>query len=217
MSRRRAAVPVRRMYSKLLKAFGPQDWWPGDTDFEVMVGAILTQNTNWSNVEKAIANLKKKKLLHIDRLYRAGRSRLAQCIRPAGYYNVKARRLKAFLAYLKKRYRNDLSAMRRQKTGLLRDELLSVNGIGKETADSILLYALGKPVFVVDAYTKRVLARHAFIDADADYDSVQKIFVDALVPDVKLFNEYHALIVHCGKHFCKAGKPLCSRCALKDF
>lgn len=205
---------IRKTYKKLFTAFGPQQWWPGDTQFEIIIGAILTQNTAWTNVEKAIRNLKKAKLLNPKRLHDLSQAELAQYIRPAGYFNVKAKRLKHFLNYLFDRYGGRLDRMFRKRTDALRRELLSVNGIGPETADSILLYAGSHPVFVADAYTKRVFSRHQIIKEGADYHDIQKLFMDNLPHDIKMFNEYHALIVRVGKGFCRNRKPLCSRCPL---
>ena len=205
---------LKKAYNKLFKAFGPQRWWPGDTPFEVIVGAILTQNTAWKNVEKAIHNLKKAKVLQPKKMHDLSERELAKLIRPAGYFNIKAKRLKHFLNYLFDRYGGRLDRMFRKRTDALRRELLSVNGIGPETADSILLYAGNHPVFVVDAYTKRIFSRHQIIKADAEYHDVQEIFMKNLPHDIKMFNEYHALIVRIGKDFCRNRKPLCSRCPL---
>lgn len=202
-----------RIYDKLYAFYGPQDWWPGDTPFEVAVGAILTQNTNWSNVEKAIANLKAARLLNAGSMHSVPIRRLASLIRPSGYFNVKAKRLKAFLSFLHKEFRGSMKEMKKAETGSMRQALLEVNGIGPETADSILLYALDKPVFVIDAYTKRVMSRHGIMDFDASYDEYQLLFHQALDNDLALFNEYHALLVMAGKDFCKP-KPLCERCPL---
>ncbi len=210
----RANSSLLRIYKKLYNFFGPQHWWPAETPFEVMVGAILTQNTNWSNVERAIANLKANNMLDPHRIYRCTHKRLAELIRPAGYFNIKAQRLKSFVEYFVKRYSANIDSMGKVPTRLLIEELLEVRGIGPETADSILLYALQRPVFVVDAYTKRVLARHKIIeDGKATYDEVQRIFHDNLPEDVQLFNEYHALFVRLGKEYCKP-KPLCEGCPL---
>jgi endonuclease-3 related protein len=180
-----------------------------------MVGAILTQNTNWSNVEKAISNLKKNRLLTPDGLYSASRKKLASLIRPAGYYNIKAKRLREFLNFLFKSYQGNLKKMVAVATQELRQQLLSVNGIGPETADSILLYALGKPVFVIDAYTRRIFSRHRFIREDSSYEEVQGLFAKNLKPDTRLFNEYHALLVKLGKEFCFKRRPKCDICPLK--
>ena len=205
---------LKKSYNKLLRAFGPQHWWPGDTPFEVIVGAILTQNTAWTNVEKAIHNLKKAKLLTPGKLHDLSQDEIAKYIRPAGYFNIKAKRLKHFLNYLFDNYGGNLKKMFKKRTDALRRELLSVNGIGPETADSILLYAGDHPVFVVDAYTKRIFSRHQVVKADAEYHDIQELFMKNLPHDVKMFNEYHALIVKAGKDFCRTRKPLCSRCPL---
>ncbi len=206
---------LHSIYKKLYRRFGPQHWWPAETPFEVMVGAVLTQNTSWGNVERAIVNLKKNKLLELRRMHRLPRRRLAVLIRPAGYYNIKALRLKNFLDFLVNSCGGNLKKIAAQNTQELRAQLLSVNGIGPETADSILLYALNKPVFVVDAYTKRIFSRHGLAGEDDDYDAVQKIFTQHLRKDVKLFNEYHALLVRLGKEFCLKRRPECDICPLK--
>ena len=204
------------IYQKLYSLFGSQRWWPADTHFEVMVGAILTQNTNWQNAEKAITNLKKHKLLQPHKLYKLSRKRLASLIRPAGYYNIKAKRLKNFLKFFIKYYNGNVKKILRQATPSLRQQLLSVNGIGPQTADSILLYALKRPIFVVDAYTKRILLRHHFTGEDAGYDKIQNLFMQNLKSGVKLFNEYHALLVKLGKEFCLKNKPKCNLCPLNS-
>ena len=209
---------VRRLnlvYQKLYSLFGSQQWWPADTRFEVMIGAILTQNTNWLNVEKAIGNLKKHKLLQPHKLYKLSHKRLASLIRPAGYYNIKAKRLKGFLEFFIRYYNGNVKKMSGIDTSSLRQQLLSVKGIGPETADSMLLYALNRPIFVVDAYTKRILLRHRFTGEDAGYDKIQNLFMQNLKSGVKLFNEYHALLVKLGKEFCLKNKPRCKICPLK--
>lgn len=203
------------IYKKLHFRFGSQYWWPAESKFEVMLGAILTQNTNWSNVEKAIDNLKKMRLLNFARIYKLSQGKLASLIRPSGYYNIKARRLKEFLSFLSKSYRGNLFTMAKEDTGKLRQKLLCVNGVGPETADSILLYALNKPVFVVDAYTKRILLRHGFIGKKAGYEQIQDLFMRNLPKNARLFNEYHALLVRLGKEFCLKSKPKCKLCPLK--
>lgn len=202
----------RRLYSK----FGPQHWWPADSNFEVIIGAILAQNTSWQNAEKAISRLKEKKLLEPKRLYQVAPKKLAVLIKSAGYYNIKTRRIKEFLKFFFKAYQGRIKKMSQEEHGLLRKLLLSVNGIGPETADSILLYALAKPVFVVDAYTKRILSRHKLISPQADYANVQDLFTRNLSHDTKMFNEYHALLVKLGKDFCLKSKPRCHICPLKD-
>lgn len=203
------------IYDRLFKAFGPQRWWPGETAFEVMVGAILTQNTNWGNVERAITNLKKAKVLDPYKLLKLPPTRLAELIRPAGYFNVKTKRLRNFLRFFTERYEGSVEKMKAVPLHKLREELLSVNGIGRETADSILLYALDKPIFVCDAYTYRMLTRHSLAGEEADYNELQSILMDGLPEDARLFNEFHALIVKVGKEFCKP-KPVCSECPLRS-
>lgn len=202
-----------RIYHTLFNRFGPQHWWPGETPFEVIVGAILTQNTNWGNVEKAIRNLKKDNALTPEGLRNIPAQHLAALIRPSGYFNIKAKRLQNFMSFLFEGYGGSVDKMREEPLETLRPRILSVNGIGPETADSILLYALGKPVFVVDAYTKRILYRHGLIDKAADYHTMQRLLTDHMAQDRALFNEYHALIVRVGKEFCKP-KPACETCPL---
>lgn len=201
------------IYNKLFKAFGLQHWWPGDTPFEVAVGAILTQNTNWGNVEKAINNLKKEKVLSAKAIHEMAVNRLASLIQPSGYFNIKAKRLKAFISFLMNDYHGSMKKLGSEDMHSLREKLLDVNGIGPETADSILLYALDKPIFVIDAYTKRVLSRHKILEHDGPYEKFQELFHLSLKKDVKLFNEYHALFVRVGKTFCKT-KPVCEMCPL---
>ena len=205
---------LESIYRKLSSHFGRQHWWPADSAFEVMVGAMLTQNTSWSNVEKAIANLKQHKVLTPRKLYHLPDKTLARLIRPAGYYNLKTKRLKEFLRF----FLNDYGASIKKLSGagltVLRRELLAVKGVGPETADSILLYALHKPVFVIDAYTKRILCRHKLLKEGAAYEEAQKIFTAALPQDAKLFNEYHALLVALGKNYCAKAKPKCAACPL---
>jgi endonuclease-3 related protein len=201
------------MYKRMEDRFGPQNWWPAQSELEVVVGAVLTQNTNWNNVEKAISSLKEKNLLSVKGIHAATAERLAQVIRPAGYYNVKARRLKNLLNLIVESYNGKLSKLLKENTNRMREMLLSVNGVGPETADSILLYAAHRPVFVVDAYTRRILARHGFVHNRSGYDDVQRIFQDHLPADEAFFNEFHALIVQTGKAFCRK-KPDCARCPL---
>ncbi len=202
------------IYQKLYQAFGPQHWWPGDTPFEIAAGAILTQNTNWGNVEKAIQNLKKQSALSAGIIHKMPAKKLAELIRPAGYFNVKANRLKSFVNFFMNDYHGSIKRMKGEDTYALREKLLTINGIGSETADSILLYALKKPVFVIDAYTKRVLSRHGIMEHEKSYDEFQQLFHSSLKKDVRLFNEYHALFVRAGKTFCKRKKPLCEDCPL---
>jgi len=202
------------MYKKLYASFGPQHWWPGETPFEIAVGAILTQNTNWGNVEKAIVNLKDADVLKPAALNDMSHERLAALIRPAGYFNIKAKRLKNFIGLLINEYHGSMSGMKRVDFNSVRKSLLSVNGIGPETADSIILYALEKPVFVIDAYTKRVLSRHNILDHDASYEAFQNLFHSKLKENISLFNEYHALFVRLAKENCRT-KPLCTGCPLE--
>jgi endonuclease-3 related protein len=204
------------MYRIVYDTFGPQNWWPGETPFEIIIGAILTQNTAWKNVEKAIGNLKKADLLIAKALYQCPYPYLVELIRPCGFFNIKAKRLKGFLSFLFNKYGGDLEKMFSEELETLRQKLLKIKGIGPETADSILLYAAHKPSFVVDSYTKRVLCRHNLISEEADYEEVRSFFMEHLPYDVKLFNEYHALFVVLGKRYCRP-KPLCEGCVLKDF
>jgi endonuclease-3 related protein len=205
---------LMNIYRKLYRAYGPRHWWPGETSFEVMVGAILTQNTSWRNVEKAIQKLKGKGVLNPGGIHRLKKSELARLIRSSGYYRIKADRLKSFIDLLFEEYDGDLKRMKRESLGELRERLLGVRGIGPETADSILLYGVKKPAFVVDAYTKRILSRHDIIPEKASYEEIQKLFMDHLPHDEKLFNEYHALLVHLGKTLCKK-IPKCDLCPIK--
>lgn len=202
------------MFDRLLRHFGPQSWWPAETELEVMVGAVLTQNTNWKNVEKAIENLKRKDLLSIECLHSVPLANLAENIRPAGYFNVKARRLKNLMDFIVDHYGADLPLFLSEETGRLREGLLSIKGIGPETSDSILLYAAQRPVFVVDAYTCRILGRHRVINENLTYHETQDLFMRLLPRETSLFNEFHALIVQTGKHYCRR-KPLCGRCPLE--
>lgn len=202
------------IYRTLARHFGPMHWWPGDTPFEVIVGAILTQNTAWRNVSTAIANLKAAGALTPRGLRQVSGARLARLIRPSGYFRVKARRLRSFLDFLFGRYGGSVARMLRTPLPRLREELLGVTGIGPETADSILLYAGGKPTFVVDAYTRRVFHRHTFLPRDASYDETKALFERHLPVDVPLYNEYHALIVNVGKEFCRP-RPRCRGCPLE--
>jgi len=206
---------LMEIYRRLYERFGPQGWWPADGPFEVIVGAILTQNTAWRNVERAIGNLKEEGLLDPWALLEVDEGELASLIRPAGYYNVKSKRLKAFIRYFCEKYQGNLEKMFQRPLPQLREELLGVDGIGPETADSILLYAGGRPVFVVDAYTRRALSRHHIIEEGATYQEVQELFMKNLPHDVELFKEYHALFVRLGKTHCRP-KPLCEGCPLKD-
>lgn len=215
MKKTKNTKKLLRVYDLLFEKFGPRHWWPGETKIEVITGAILTQNTAWSNVEKAVSNLKKSKLLSVRGLSNIPEKTLSGLIKPAGYFNVKARRLKNFLRFLNASYNGSIDRMFRTETLRLRGELLGVNGIGPETADSILLYAGNKPVFVVDAYTKRIFSRHGFVKSDCEYEDTQFMFMENLPREPKLFNEFHALIVELGKNLCKSSKPLCNRCPIR--
>jgi endonuclease III related protein len=204
-------------YDALLRAYGPQHWWPGRTRFEVIVGAILTQSTSWSNVEQAIAALRRENLLSPSALEHVSLFRLARLIRSSGYFRQKARKLKAFVHFLRKHYDGSLDKLFATPTSELRQQLLSVHGIGPETADSILLYAGGHPVFVVDAYTRRMLERHHLAGEKHSYEQIRQLFEQNLPMSVPLFNEYHALIVRTGKHFCRKRAPQCEKCVLRPF
>lgn len=203
-----------RLYDALYRHYGPQRWWPARTKFEVIVGTILTQNTSWKNVEKAISNLAREKFLLPRSIHNASNEKIASLIRPSGYYNIKAARLKNFTDFLFERYGGSLKRMFSHDMAELRSELLSIKGLGPETADSILLYAGGKPVFVVDTYTRRILSRHRLISAMDEYSKVQRLFMGSLPPDSRLFNEYHALLVRLAKEACNKD-PKCAGCPVK--
>jgi endonuclease-3 related protein len=202
-----------KIYKLLDGHFGDLHWWPAFNPFEVMVGAILTQNTAWTNVEMAIKALRKRRLLTPAALSRIPEDDLAEIIRPSGYYHLKAARLKALVRFLMDDYSGDVAAMKAEGLPLLRAKLLGVRGVGPETADSILLYACQKPIFVSDAYTRRIFLRHGLIDEDADYDEIQSLVMASLPSDVHLFNQFHALIVVAAKTFCRK-KPECAACPL---
>ena len=206
---------LTEVYGRLLARFGPQHWWPAETRFEVMVGAVLTQATAWGNVEKAIARLKAADALSPGGLRRLPVDELAQLVYPSGYYNAKARKLKALVAYLGGRFGDDLDAMGRSDSAALREELLGIHGIGEETADDILLYALGKPVFVVDAYTRRLFHRLGLAPERGAYSEYSALFTDNLAHDAAMFGEYHALIVRLGVEYCRK-TPACGGCCLLD-
>jgi len=205
---------LQQVYERLWAAYGPQHWWPGDGPFEVIVGAVLVQNTSWKNVERAIQNLRDAGLMEPRRLACIPLPELEEYIRPAGYYRIKARRLRNLLEMIVRRYGGSLERMFSRPMDVLREELLEVRGIGPETADSILLYAGQMPTFVVDAYTHRVLSRHGWIGFDADYYQIKEYFEGQLEPDVQLFNEYHALLVRVGHLHCRR-RPKCSGCPLE--
>jgi endonuclease III related protein len=211
---REGQPPLDEYYNSLFTAFGPQHWWPGKTKFEVIVGAILTQNTSWTNAELAIVSLRAEGLLSPAAIRDVPLRRLETVIRPSGYFRQKARTLKAFCAFLQAEFGGSLKGMFEAPTIALREKLLGVFGIGPETADSILLYAGGHPVFVVDAYTKRMLARHGWAHGKTKYEDVRRMFERQFPGDAERFNEFHALIVHNGKHFCRKQEPLCSECPL---
>jgi endonuclease-3 related protein len=206
---------LRAIYRALYRAYGPQHWWPGDTPFEVMVSAVLTQNTAWANVEKAMANLKRERLLTPSRMFNMDPEKLASLIRPCGYFNIKTKRLRHLLSFIHTCYSNSLTRMFSADPELLRQQLLEVNGIGPETSDAILLYAGEKPFFVVDTYTRRIFSRQGLIAGNADYQTLQDLFMDNLPMDARFYNEYHALIVRVGKEHCKKTRPLCSDCPLR--
>ena len=205
---------ISRVYATLFAANGKQHWWPGDTAFEIMVGAVLTQNTAWINVERAIANLKNAGALSPQAIVEAHPRRLAAWVKPSGYFNVKARRLRALCRWLIGR--GGMRKIARWPTHELRDALLAVHGIGPETADDILLYAFHRPVFVIDAYTRRIFKRLGLIEGNEDYEILRRLFEDALDSDAQLFNEYHALIVAHGKDVCRK-RPLCQNCCLTKY
>lgn len=204
------------IYKALRRHYGHRHWWPGETPFEVMVGAVLTQNTSWRNVEKAMENLKMARLLSPRKLSQLSATKLATLIRPAGYFNVKARRLRNFLNYFLRNYKGNVQKMFQTPLHVLREKLLQVNGIGPETADSILLYAGGKPSFVVDAYTRRVFSRHRYLKGDEEYDVIQNLFQKTLHRSTAFYNDYHAQIVEVAKDFCKKN-PDCDSCPLRTF
>lgn len=207
---------LQRFYRRLSARFGPQRWWPADSPFEMMVGAILTQATNWQNVERAIDRLRREGALRPRRLAVMPTARLARLIRPAGYFRQKTKRLRAFSRWYVRRYGASPRRMFRTPLGALRSELLGLHGIGPETADSMLLYAGGQPIFVVDAYTTRVLTRHRLIPPRATYAEIQAMVMDTLPARAPLYNEFHALLVAVGKRCCHRRNPDCADCPLDD-
>nr|WP_320011686.1 endonuclease III domain-containing protein [uncultured Desulfobulbus sp.] len=209
------AKTLELLYLRMFDHFGPQHWWPGESPFEVMVGAILTQNTNWKNVERAIDNLKGVGLLSFSAMAELPTGLLAEYIRPAGYYNIKAARLQNLLLFIREGFGDDLEGFLAQPLAELREQLLSVKGIGPETADSIVLYASEQPSFVVDTYTHRILSRHGLIDEECDYSCLQELFMDNLACEAALYNEYHALLVRVGNMYCKKKNPDCDGCPLQ--
>ena len=204
------------MYAAMRSRFGHLNWWPGDGALEICVGAILTQNTNWANVEKAIANIKADKAMSVAKLHAKTHLQLARLIKPAGYFNVKARRVKNFIARVHQSAGGDIDKFLACPVGQLRDELLAINGIGPETADSMILYAAGKESFVVDAYTRRILLRHGLITDGCDYHDVKDMFESTLPRDIDLWNDYHAQLVAVGKNFCRP-TARCKGCPLERF
>ena len=237
---------VRAYYQELMAAWGPQDWWPAYTRFEVIVGAFLTQNTAWTNVERALRRLRAEGALNIDGIRRTPLPKLARIVRSSGYFRQKAKRLKTFVSYLDAHYGGSLERMFMQPTTKLREELLAVDGVGPETADSILLYAGGHPVFVVDAYTRRILERHGLITAKARYEDVRRLVEQAFAQEIprehdqpptsplpgrrrhkfvirrapataRAFDELHALLVQTAKHHCLKAEARCSGCPLERF
>jgi endonuclease-3 related protein len=202
---------LKSIYRSLLDHYGPQSWWPGDSCFEIMVGAVLTQNTAWSNVEKAIANLKRSNVLDANEIMAMEEGELAEMIRPAGYFNIKAKRLKNLVRFTVEQ--GGEAGLAEYDTGVLRDKLLEVNGVGPETADDILLYGFSRPVFVVDAYTRRIFSRYGVIGGKEPYENLRALFETSLGSDARLFNEYHALIVSHAKEVCSK-KPDCTGCVI---
>ncbi len=203
------------IYHQLVVRYGPQNWWPAEEPFEVIVGAILTQSAAWSNAEKAIDNLKSAKVLSPGDLRQLPLSELARLVHPSGYYNAKALKLKSFANWLGNHYADDLNKLMAADTYHLRQQLVSVHGIGQETADSILLYAVSKPIFVIDAYTRRIINRIGLAPKNSSYTAYQELFMNNLPIDVRLFNEYHALLVYLAKSVCRS-YPLCQQCCLNN-
>lgn len=213
----RPGTPLAAWFEALERAWGPQGWWPGRTRFEIVVGAILTQNVAWTNVEKAIRALRRARLLDPLRLLAARPAEVAALIRPVGYYNQKARALRSFAAFVADEHGGQLGRLFRVPTGALRARLLDLRGVGPETADSMLLYAAGRPVFVIDAYTRRILARHGAATGHEGYEELRRGFEQGLPADPRLFNEFHALIVRAGKEHCRKAAPRCGGCPLEPF
>ncbi|MCC7475740.1 MAG: endonuclease III domain-containing protein [Pirellulales bacterium] len=208
------SVHLKHVFDTLLAALGPQHWWPGESRLEIMVGTVLVQNTSWRNVERAIGNLRESGVLNLVALLDLPIQELADLIRPAGYFQVKAKRLQNLFAFIRDDCGRSLETMFGKNMESLREQLLGIHGIGPETADAILLYAGGMPSFVVDSYTHRILARHGWIGYEADYHEIKDYFELALPQDPQLFNEYHALLVCVGKDFCKRTNPKCPSCPL---
>lgn len=207
---------IKKLYDMLYERYGPQGWWPGDSALECAIGAILTQNTSWKNAAKAIQNLKEENILSFQDLENICSELLAQIIRPSGYYNQKAVKIKRFIKFVRDKYEGSLDRMFGESHLELRENLLKIKGIGPETADTILLYAGHKPAFVVDAYTYRILSRHNLVPEQTNYGEMQELFNDSLKESVGLYNEYHALIVKVGKEHCRKSNPICEGCPLVD-
>lgn len=203
------------IYKQLVKYYGPQHWWPADTDVEMIVGAILTQAVSWENASRAIENLKENDLLHLSSLKSISVEELALCIKPCGYYNLKARRLKSFIAFIYEEWQGDLGCLKGGSLYDIRSQLLTIWGLGPETVDSILLYGGGRPIFVVDSYTIRITERLGLLPKGSTYATTQDYYMENLPEDVSLFGEYHALFVALAKDYCKKN-PLCSSCFLKS-
>lgn len=207
---------IKSIYKLLYKKYGPQGWWPGDSQLECILGAILTQNTSWSNVEKAIGNLKSLDLISIENLTLLTTDELAQLIRSSGYFNQKAIKIKNFITFVSENYQGNLEKMFEDETTELRNKLLQIKGIGPETADCIILYGGNKPIFVIDTYTYRILSRHGLVPEQTSYDEMQEIVMDSLTQDTQIFNEYHALLVKLGKEHCKKNNQICAGCPLEN-
>ncbi len=206
---------IKKIYTKLYQTYGPQGWWPGDSTLECVLGAILTQNTAWRNVEKALQNLKQSKVMSVEKLSLITTDELANLIRPSGYYNQKALKIKNFIGFLNENYDGMIEDMVDEEALTLRTKLLDINGIGPETADSIMLYCANKPIFVIDAYTYRIFSRHGLVPEQTNYNEMQEVFMDSLERDAQMFNEYHALVVKLGKEHCRKQNPLCTGCPLE--
>lgn len=206
---------LQNVHDRLLERYGPQHWWPGATPLEIMIGAVLVQNTTWKNAAKAIENLREAGLLDLERLQTTSTLELSRLLVPAGYYRQKTRRLRGLIEFIADQYGGSLTAMFETPLATLREQLLTINGIGPETADAILLYAGGLPAFVVDTFAARVLKRHGWIEPEADYYAIQQWFESQLERDAALFNEYHALLVRVGNEHC-GKQPLCRGCPLEE-
>jgi len=209
-------IHLEDIYARLRRQFGHRHWWPATTQEEVIIGAILTQSVSWSNASKAISNLKAHGLLSLEAIHKADSSNITSLIKCTRFYNQKAKKLKCFTGFLFNKYKGSLEALFSRSLSILRDELLHINGLGEETVDSILLYAGNKEIFVVDAYTKRIFSRLGIIDEKTSYRECQKFFMTNLNRDAKLYNDYHAQIVHLGHHCCKKSNPECMKCPLRQ-